>query len=157
MEESDETQRYYIELEGADQRNRSVSGLIAERRCRECRQADTRESLADAEAQDHIKRIVEQCAHTSDYLLPDTPMKEALFRVILQGGNEPTSAIEISEILSERWGMTAYPRDVSPAVIERILQHGQTYSIAAIPRPVTEEEPEAVEQTPEVESSSDEP
>ena len=143
MGESDEAPRYFVDLEGAAERNRSLSRLIAERKCHECRQADTQESLLDSNTQEHIKRIAKQCAHTPEYLLPDTPLKEAIFRVILASGNQPTTAQEISEILSEQWGMTPNPRDLSPAVIQRLLDHSQTYCIAALPQPSAEEDSEA--------------
>ena len=138
MGESDEARRYLVDMEGAAEGHRSLTRLIADRKCYECRQADTHESLQDSKPKEHIKQIAKQCAHTSDYLLPDTPIKEALFRVILSGGNQPTTAQEISEILSEKWGLTAYPRALAPEVIERLLDHSETYCIAALPQPSAE-------------------
>ena len=79
-----------------------------------------------------------------DFLLPDTPLKEAIFRVILAHGNEPMTAEDISEILTERWAMTAYPRDVTPQVIQRLLENSETYCIIKVPEPEDEEEEEEV-------------
>ena len=142
MEETAEVTRYFVDLEGADAHRRSMSMIIAGRKCHACRQADTAESVADSDPQEHIARIAEQCASTADYLLQDTPLKEATFRELLVGGNQPMSAAEVSEALSARWTISAYPRDLSPGVIGRLLDHSETYSIVAIPPPVEESDEE---------------
>ena len=76
-----------------------------------------------------IDLIVSSISQQTDYLLPDTPLKEALFRLILAGGNEPVSAVELSDTLSARWAMSAYPRDLSPYVINRLLESSANYCI----------------------------
>ena len=134
--------QYYVDLEGAKERGRSIAVTIAGRRCYACQQADTGQSLPESDPQDHIDRIVEQCSDTSDYLLPDTPLREALFRVILANGNRMITAEAISEDLSERWAMSTYPRDLSPKVIGRILDRSESYSIASYVGPEVEEEEE---------------
>ncbi len=79
-----------------------------------------------------IDLIVSSSSQQTDYLLPDTPLKEALFRLILAGGNEPVTAVELSETLSARWAMSAYPRDLSPYVINRLLETGANYCIVRV-------------------------
>ena len=144
--DGDPTQ-YYVDLEGAKERGRSIAVTIAGRRCYVCQQGDTHKSVVESDPQDHIDRIVEQCSETSDYLLPDTPLREALFRVILANGNRMITAEEISEDLSERWAMSTYPRDLSPKVIGRILDHSESYSITSYVEP--EPEVEEVEEEEE--------
>ena len=151
MEESDNVRRYFVDLEAASNRGRSMSVLIAERRCYACRQEDSEESLETSDPKDYIARISKQCTDTSDYLLPDTPLKEAIFRVILAGKNEPVSAEEVSEALSTRWAMTANSRDITPGVISKLLEHSESYSIAALPEPEPEEPEEPEEETAPVE------
>ena len=87
--------RYFIDEGMAEARHRSLPLMIASRRCYTCQQGDV-ESPALSDLQPFIDRIVEHCALTSDYLLPDTPLKEAIFRVILAGGNKPMTAEEIA-------------------------------------------------------------
>ena len=91
-----------------------------------------------------IKALIGHVASNSskdpDYLLPDTPLKEAIFRVILANGNDAMTAENISELLTERWAMTAYPRDVSPEVIQRLLESSSTYGIVRVAEPEEEEE-----------------
>jgi hypothetical protein len=139
MEETDKAARYFIDHEGARDQRRSISALIAGRRCYACRQADTEEPVPTSDPQVYIAQIAKQCADTSDYLLPDTPIKEAIFRVILAGGNEPMTAEQVSETLLSRWAMSAYPRDLSPTVIGRILDHSQSYCVVVLPEPSPKE------------------
>ena len=135
MEESPKARSYFIDIEGASASNRSLPALIAARKCYACRQGDTDESVMASDPQDHMDRIVEMCSDTADYLLPDTPIREAIFRVLLAGGNEPQTAEQVSASLSERWAISAYPRDLSPTVLGRILDHSETYAITAVPEP----------------------
>ena len=143
-EESGESQpqRYFVDVESANQGGRSLSGLIAARKCYECRQADTPESVLESDPDEHLKRVADHCAHTSDYILPDTPLKETIFRTVLAGGNQPASAQEISELLSERWGVASNPRDFSATVIERLLSHSEAYCLVALPLEPSEEDGE---------------
>ena len=90
--------RYFIDVGQAEARHRSLSLMIAGRRCYTCQQGNV-QTPASSDLQPFIDRIVEHCALTSDYLLPDTPLKEAIFRVLLAGGNKPMTAAEIREIL----------------------------------------------------------
>lgn len=87
-------------------------------------------------AESDIAPILDLLANVSstkdDYLLPDTPLKEAIFRVILANHNQPMSAIEISKDLSRRWAETTNSRDLSANVIEKLLANSKTYCISAI-------------------------
>ena len=80
----------------------------------------------------YIELIVSSSSHDADYLLPDTPLKEAIFRIILANGNEPMDARQISEILSERWAMSAFPRRLEPPVIDRLLKNSGNYCIVEV-------------------------
>ena len=142
MDENAHAHSYFIDEKMAIGQRRSLPVIIAARKCQACRQAETAESVVASKPLKHIKRIAEQCADTSDYLLPDTPLKEAIFRVLLAGGNEPMTADEVGEVLSTRWSMSTYPRDISSKVIGRLLEHSQSYCIAALPEPEPEPEPE---------------
>ncbi len=144
MEESTKPREYLIAVDEASSADSSLAAVIAARRCYESRQTDIDEIAADADPGPYIGRIASHCADTSDYLLPDTPLKEAIFRELLAGGNKPRTAEDISEALSRRWAMATYPRDISPEVIGRLLEHGQGYGIAAVPI----DEPEETEGDP---------
>ena len=148
--ENGEAPKYFIDLE-ASGHGRSVPVVIGERRCHTHRQHE----IEDAKPAALIKQITGHCKDTSDYLLPDTPIKEAIFRVLLSNGNEPLTPEEVSQILSDRWAMSASPRDLSPWVIQRLMDHSPSYFVTRVPEPEPPpeevEEGEAVEQAKEVE------
>ncbi len=134
--------RYLIELEGAGTHGRSLVMLIAGKRCYQDQQGEEDVTKTSGVKQ-YIRRIRDHCSKMSDYLLPDTPIKEAIFRVMLAGGNQPMNAEDISAVLTEKWAMTAYPRDTSSEVIQRVLDNSGSYCVARIPEPDVEEEPSA--------------
>ncbi len=132
--------RYYVEVEASEAS--SVSLLISDRRDFMSQQHDTIDEAASADPLVMIDQIADQSAGTPDYLLPDTPLKEAVFRVLLAKRNEPMSASDVSEELKQWWTMSTYPRDLSPSVIGRLLENMNSYSIARILPPEPEPEPE---------------
>ena len=145
MEETPEAPNYFIDFEGAKNIGRDISLLIAARKCYADRQADTDESLLSSDPKEHLDRIVKHCAETPDYLLPDTPLKDAIFRVMLAAGKQLMTAEEISAELSARWAVSTYPRDLSPKVIGRILDHSESCCVVAYHEPEPEPEPEPEE------------
>ena len=132
--------RYFVDAIMATAGQRALAIMVAGRRCYACQNADEDAPTVDSKPGLYIERIAEHCEQTSDYLAPDTPIKEAIFRAILAGGNEPKTAKEISDLLTEKWAATAYPRDTSDAVIERLLDHGDFYPVSRVPDPVVEAE-----------------
>lgn len=143
--------RYYIDTEGECARRRSIPLMVAERRCYQCRQADEGEGLPSAEdLPGLLQTIVDHCKDTPDYLAADTPLKEAIFRVLLASGNQPMTAAEVAKVLQEEWAMTPYPRNLAPEVLQRLMDHSPLYCITR----VEEEEEEAQEDGEPQEGSS---
>lgn len=132
MEENGSTTRYYVDLEGGEEEGRSLKYMIAARGGYAFQQAMSEVVIDEMDAQDLIQQIVDQVANTSDYLLPDTPLKEAIFRVIIANENKPMTTEEIGKTLKEKWSLSPYPRDVSPEVIEKILPQCHSYCIVAV-------------------------
>ena len=128
---------YFIDPDGAEASRRSLPVLIANRLCYMCRQGYEEEQIVVADPQDFIDLIVGHCSNEQDFLLPDTPMKEAVFRVLLGNSNDPMTAEEISADLSSRWPMT---RITSPEVVQRLLDNSAYYCIGPVPVPEADEE-----------------
>ena len=124
--------QYFINAEMAEERRRSLSVMIASRQCYMCQQAVDEEEIASTETRDLIDRIVDHCSSANDYLLDDTPLKEAIFRVLLSRGNEPMGTDEISADISERLANATNQRNTRPEVIEKLLQHSESYCIAPV-------------------------
>ena len=138
MAKNDTDHRFYVDIEGEQVSGGSAAALVATRRCRDCIDLDDGDLSGDPS--EAIAMIVDHCSNTTDYLLPDTPLREAVFRVILEGGNEPRTAEEISETLVGRWEENP-SREVSPRVLGRLLDHGRSYRVVPVEEP--EEEPES--------------
>ena len=128
-------QRYQLDIENIHGSSASLSALVAARKCYVHRPTGNEYSALDTSPEEHIREVQECCANAADYLLPDTPIKDAVFRVFVARGNEPLTAQDISDDLSERWAAGLYPRDVSVRVIENMLKNGANYLIHEMPEP----------------------
>lgn len=129
---------YFVNLKkGETDNRRALTLLISTRKCYMCQQADQEDPSNSSDVKEHINRIAKHCGQSSDYLPPDTPLKESIFRVLLAGGNKPMNAEEIGQTLSEQWALSAYPRDTSPRVIQRLLDNGSFYGISPGPKTKT--------------------
>ena len=153
MAETSEGQatEYYIDVDSAGGHGRAIKPMIVSRMGYITRQSLTADVVEDMEADDLIQQVAYNAAEDRDFLLPDTPLKESVFRVLLANENKPMTAEQVSKILEDKWSLSPYPRDTSPEVIERLLASGgDTYCFVAIPPPAppeeeAEEEPEAVD------------
>jgi len=133
LDEEQPPARYEIGVKEAVLRGRSLPMLIASKRCYACQSADEEEPSTSSNVKPYIDRIVKHCTDTEEYLVEYTPLREALFRVILARGNKPTTSEELSQILKGRWAMTPNPRDVSAEMIEKVLGSGEAYCIVRLP------------------------
>lgn len=129
---------YFIDPDGAEASRRSLPVLVANRLCYMCRQGYEDDQIVVADPQDFIDLIVGHCSGEQDFLLPDTPMKEAIFRVLLGNSNEPMTAEQISAELTSR--LTLAQRSTSPDVIQRLLDNSAYYCIGPVPAPDAEED-----------------
>ena len=114
--------KYFVDVKIAEMSRQSLPVLVSGRLCYVCRQKYDNATIASTDPWVFVHAIVSHCAGERDYLLPDTPLKEAIFRVLL--ASEPIGAEQISEVLGETWSMSAYPRNISASVIERLLNSG---------------------------------
>ena len=122
--------KYFIDPAMADSTGRSLPVLVASRQCYMCLQGLDEDSTIHADSQDFFDQILGHCSQAPDFLLPDTPLKETIFRVLLAHGNEPMDAAQISEFIGQRWAMTQFPRNTSPEVIQLLLDSSDFYCIA---------------------------
>lgn len=139
-EETESYRQFFISEDHAASIGAALPLMIANRLGYMDKQALEEEPNADSDIRLYIDLIVASSSNDADYLLPDTPLKEALFRIILANGNQPMNADEISEILNERWAMSAYPRNLAPHVINRLLEHSANYCIVPVEDPDEEGE-----------------
>lgn len=147
---------YHIDTrDEEDTRRRAIKHMIVSRMGYTNQQSFTADVIEDMEPEDMIQHVAYRAADAEDFLLPDTPLKEAIFRVLLANDNKPMTAEQISKTLEDKWPITPYPRDLSPAVIERLLENsGDTYCIAQTqPEEEAPQDPDAALQDGESEDT----
>ena len=123
--------RYQVSTSLANEQNRSLPALLTSRLDYVTQGGVDQNPSADSNIAPILDLLANVSSTKDDYLLPDTPLKEAIFRVILANKNKPMSANEISEQLSNRWSESTNSRNISANVIERLLTNSQTYCISA--------------------------
>ena len=147
--------QYYVDVEEAGDHGKAIKPMIVSRMGYVLQQSLTADTIEEMETEDLIQQVAYQVAENQDFLLPDTPLKEALFRVILANENKPMTAEKVSHILEGKWSLSPYPRNISPQVIDRLLANSDTYCIVAIPPEPDEEEQEPAEEAAEGELESE--
>ena len=133
MAENEDQPSYVVDLSKDGNLHRSLSVVIASRRCYLDQQGEDDAEVLASDPKQLIRQIANHCSDAPDYLLPDTPLKESIFRTLLAANNKPLTAEDISSQLSERWSRTAQARDVSPVVVRRLLENSPLYSITQAP------------------------
>ena len=119
--------RYAISEAAAEELGRSLPLLAYSRQSWMIKQQMEPEEAIAADWRDFMEQIADGCSQEADYLPPDTPIKEAIFRFLLARRNKPATAEEISEALSLKWVATPFPRDTSPSVMRRMLGSVRDY------------------------------
>ena len=140
-DEDPQNRPYFIDPDGAEASRRSLPVLVANRLCYMCRQGYEDDQIVVADPQDFIDLIVGHCSSEQDFLLPDTPMKEAIFRMLLGNSNEPMTAEQISAELTGK--LPPAQRSTSPDVIQRLLDNSAYYCIGPAPDPDPDGEEDA--------------
>lgn len=124
---ADSERTYFLSADAANDARRSLALIVYGRQCWMCRQGVGMAQAVIASPQYFLEAIADHCSQEPDYLLPDTPMKEAAFRVLLARRNAETTAEQVSEELSSRWIATQFQRDTSPRVMRRLLDSARDY------------------------------
>ena len=80
-------------------------------------------------ANEYMKVISSVCAREPDYLLPGTPISEAVFRLLLANNNRPMSLLDIQSGLASAWASVIYLKNLSDDVVQRMLDQPNEYFI----------------------------
>ena len=116
----EEEASYVIDPDRAREFQRSPRAIFLSRRC-----ADCRERLADKWAElpelTQIKDIVECCSTKEDYIRPDMPMQEIIFREILAAGNKPVRLDQLHYLVTDKWYTPTNPRNISASSLKKVL------------------------------------
>ncbi len=130
IDEDLENIKYAIDLN--DDSHRSIALIIADRRDYAVKQSTDMQNVLGSNLKELVKDISVQAIDSPEYLLPDMPLKEAVFRAVIGNKNKPISAVAISQKLKNSWPVNTYPRDISPKVIQSLLENMTEYPIKKI-------------------------
>lgn len=139
--------RYFIDERWFDQANRSYRAMAQSRMCDSCKGklgTETQERMPSVDprtgrvvfeiravpfGQNPVAAIRSCCSKRRDYITPETPVAEALFRVFLACGNQPMDLERIREELSNYVSMSDRPHNYSAELLERIIRSDQYYGL----------------------------
>ena len=123
--EKNTQERYSIDLNIHD---KDMALMVSDRRCYMCCKS-TEDEGSHFDIDSVLNSITSCCCDKDDYLLSDRPIKESLFRVILMNGNNPITLEEIHGILSDKWALAPYPRDISIKLLKNLINNADEYGI----------------------------
>jgi hypothetical protein len=146
--EAAEEARYFIDQQWYDDRGLSFSAVAQSRLCYSCSGklgtfTEERYPVIDPKtkrvtfefrkvpyAANPLPIIRDCCSRSRDYVTPETPLLEAIFRVFLANGNQPMTPSTIREhLLTFLPEMAALRSDYPVELIERLIQNDRMYGL----------------------------
>ena len=127
--------RYFIDVKAFEAAGRSFALIVKSRRCVYCTECENRpqeEGHALRDASEYMDQIADYCYHKPDYLLPGTPLTEAVFRLLLANRNRPMTLNEIEAGLAAAWTSAISLKTLSDRVLERLLDRPNEYCIRRV-------------------------
>ncbi len=143
----EERPRFYIDLQWYDDTGRSFLAVAQSRFCKEC------QSRLGTESQERLPTVDEKtgrivfemrstpfgsspmsvirscCARSKDYITVETPVLEAVFRVFLANGNQPSDLEAVREQLAEWVSLSARPQSYSEETLEHLIRTDDYYGL----------------------------
>lgn len=152
MDEHDEDtttegRKYFIDERWYREQRRSLAAMAQKRFCASCQDRIgelTQERVPVADP--HSGRVVFElqtvsygdkptqviancCSKTGDYITPETPVMEALFRLFLANGNQPSDVFTLREKLEDYIALYCKPHGYAPELLEQLIAADDYYGI----------------------------
>ncbi|MBI3964279.1 MAG: hypothetical protein HY329_01485 [Chloroflexi bacterium] len=150
MEVTTTERRYAIDLDWYERRGRSFRAMAETRYCGACRgkigssateqqptiDPETGRAVFDDREQafgDDPFAVIRQCCSLSrDYITADTPVLEAVFRVFLANGNQPSTLKSVQEQLEQWIPLYSRPHGYAVPFLERMLASDTLYGVRPV-------------------------
>ncbi|MFQ5873098.1 MAG: hypothetical protein ACE5JL_04765 [Dehalococcoidia bacterium] len=129
--EDQEYPKYAIDLDWHRQKGRSLSVLFRSR-IRLMGGDDLERKLEGKDEKAILASLRGRQSSHPDFIPPDLPILEAIFRVYLQEGNQPLSPVDLKDRLMTCWSDVGAYKDVEPPILKRLLDHDQYYGIRQV-------------------------
>lgn len=121
----DESQcHYHIDTTWFDDRERSFTMLASSRLCEASKKKKPPKSESAL-----LSTIKQCCSKRDDYIAPNMPLLEMVFRLFLANSNQPLTLEQIQERLEQYLSESAEPRDLSVSKLKRIVDNDRYYGL----------------------------
>lgn len=129
---SGDSPRYHIDQKAYESSGRSLAFTIYSRLSKEGKQAASDAGFANgfAPAEEYMKIMSTICSEKSDFLLPGTPITEAVFKLLASNSNKPMTIDEIYSGLTDAWTSVIYLKNLSDEILSLILNNDNEYLIS---------------------------
>ncbi len=122
--------RYHISLPRLEQLNRSALHLLYTRLNEAC--PSYGQPSNGLEPATLIREIREFYADVGDFIRPDMPIQEILFRMLLARGNEPLTLVQLHHELTDTWSSALRPISIDEERLQRVLEADTYYGFAEV-------------------------
>ena len=123
--------QYVIDPTRAGPMKRSLEHMLFTRRCPTCRSRLEKEAAAP-NAATQIQEIAGCCGKAEDFIKPEMPLMEIVFRTVLAGGNRPIGLEELHQALTDTFATPMVPRNLSIEALRTILTRDDFYCLTEL-------------------------
>ena len=124
------SRRYQISLQRLEQLNRSALHLFHTRLTEACPSHGL--PVGELEPATLMREIREFHADSGDFIRPDMPIQEILFRTLLARGNDPLTLGELHRELTETWSSALRPISIDAERLQRVIEADTYYGFAQV-------------------------
>ncbi len=117
---------YVVDPKMAEAQQRDMSALLLSRRCPDCVDRVLNEKKPPT-VRKQIRDMSRCCAQKEDFISPNLPLKEIVFRLLLANSNKATSLQDLHWDVTEEWAAPTHPMNLSMEVMKRILDSDNFY------------------------------
>ncbi len=148
IEAFEEERKYFVDPQWYEERGLSFTNVAQGRLCASCQAklgtvevkrfptVDPKTKRVTFEmrevpyASQPLQVIREDCSRSRDYITPETPLLEAIFRVFLANGNQPMSLSTVREhLLTYLPEVAALRSDFPESLLKRLIENDNRYGI----------------------------
>ena len=118
---------YLVDPNFIEESGRSAFKILQSRLCPACVQKFEKSKYpSNLQFNDLRKCLQQSCSQVEDFVTPQMPLLECVFRLLLASTNEPVTLAELHGQVIELWSNAPWPRHISAGSLERALA-GDTY------------------------------
>jgi len=129
--EPQEEPKYQIDVKAFDTSGRSFGYAVYTRLSANGKAVvdDGKTAGGFGNAAEYMKVMSNICSKEPDFLLPGTPITEAVFKLLLANTNKAMTLDEIQSGLTTAWASVIYLKNLSDDVLRRMLDQENDYFI----------------------------